>query len=177
MAVVKVKFVKRDKHEKKNAKAHIRYIQHRPGKDGEKTIRTLFGRDGAMERSDAYEMIDEAKRGDIIFKFIISPDPIGEDKQQDLNMRDITQRTMQKVEEIVGKTVQWAASVHADHTPKRHIHALAVVPGKLYAPHFNLLIHEATKVCRQQRRELDLLLLRKEYERQVREEAEWGRGY
>ena len=59
MAVVKAKFVKRGAQEKKRAKAALRYIQHRPGKDGEKIIRTLFGRDGAMERSDAYRMIDD----------------------------------------------------------------------------------------------------------------------
>jgi hypothetical protein len=40
--------VKRGKTEKNQAKATVRYIQHRPG-DNEKIIRTLFGRDGAME--------------------------------------------------------------------------------------------------------------------------------
>jgi hypothetical protein len=50
MAVVKANFVKLDKNEKNKAKAHIRYIQHRHGKDGEKLTRTLFGNDGAMEK-------------------------------------------------------------------------------------------------------------------------------
>jgi hypothetical protein len=97
MAVVKAKFVKRDKHEKRRAKAVIRYIQHRPGKDGDKIIRTLFGCDGAMERGDAYRMIDEAKKADILFKFIISPDPDHEDQKQDLNMREITESIMLKL--------------------------------------------------------------------------------
>ena len=35
MAVVKANFVKRDKNERSKAKAHIKYIQHRQGKDGE----------------------------------------------------------------------------------------------------------------------------------------------
>jgi hypothetical protein len=42
--------------------------------------------------------------------------------------------------------------------------------------HLNLLTHEATKVCQEQRRELDLMLAPKERERQAREEAEWGQG-
>jgi hypothetical protein len=103
MAVVRAKFVKRDKHEKKRAKAVIRYIQHRPGKDGDKIIRTLFGRDGAIERTDAYRMIDEAEKRDILFKFIISPDPEGEDKQLDLNMREITASVMIKMKKYSEK--------------------------------------------------------------------------
>jgi hypothetical protein len=122
-------------------------------------------------------MIDEAKKADILFKFIISPDPDKEDKKQDLNMREITQATMLKIEEILGKTVLWAAAVHADHTDKRHVHTLAVVPGRLYSAHFNLLIHEATKACLEQRQELDLLQKQREREREAREEAQWGREH
>jgi hypothetical protein len=175
MAVVKANYVKKGRGEHARAKAHIRYIQHRHGKNNEKIIRTLFGRDGPIERSDAYRMIDEAGKFDNLFRFIISPDPDNEDNQKDLNMREITNRTMIKIEEIVGKPVLWAASIHAEHTPKRHIHALAVVPGRLYTPHFNLLIHEATKTCLEQRQELDLALARTR-EREERKEAEWGRG-
>jgi hypothetical protein len=122
-------------------------------------------------------MIDEAKKADILFKFIISPDPMNEGKKQDLNMREITQATMLKIEEVLGKTVLWAAAVHAEHTDKRHVHALAVVPGRLYSAHFNLLIHEATKACLEQRQELDLVLAQKERGREAREEAQWGRGH
>lgn len=176
MAVVKANFVKKGMGEKARAKAHIRYIQHRHGRAGEKIIRALFGRDGPIERSEAYRMIDEARRGDNLFRFVISPDPDKEDNESDLNMRELTNRTMLKIEEILGKPVFWAASIHAEHTGIRHIHALAVVPGRLYTAHFNLLIHEATKACLDQRQELDLALARKERERNEREEAEWGRG-
>ena len=78
---------------------------------------------------------------------------------------------MLKIEEILDKTVLWTAAIHADHTDIRHVHALAVVPGRLYPAHFNTLIHEATKACREQRRELDLVLQQK----REREEAEWER--
>ena len=177
MAVVKANFVKKGKTEKARAKATIRYIQHRPGKDNEKTTRTLFGRHGAIERTDAYQMIDNAKKSENIFRFVINPDPAQEDKTRDLDLRQITENTMLKLEEMVGKTVLWAAAIHADHTDKRHIHALAVVPARLYQNHFNTLIHEATKVCREQRQELDLIRAQRQRERQAREEEQWGRGH
>src|SRR5512147_740251 len=120
MAVVKINYVKRDRHHKKRAKATIKYIQNRPGRDGEKITRALFGRDSAMERSDAYGMIDEARKSDILFRFVINPDPKSEDNKRDLNMREITENTMLKLEEIAGTTVLWTAAIHAEHTDKRH---------------------------------------------------------
>jgi hypothetical protein len=169
MAVVKTNFVKRDKHEKKRAKAAVRYIQHRPGKDGQKQIRTLFGRDGAMEKTHAYQIIDEAQKWDILFRVIITPDPSKEDTNQDLNMREVAEQTMMKIEEILGKTVLWTAALHAEHTDIRHVHALARVPGRLNPGHLNTIRDEATDACRQQRQELDLALSRK----REREEAQW----
>ncbi len=68
------------------AKAHVRYIQHRRGKDGEKITRTLFGFDGAMSRKQAYEMIDEAKKGAWFYRFVISPDPKREDETFNLRI-------------------------------------------------------------------------------------------
>lgn len=176
MAVVKANYVKKVKAEKRRAKATVRYIQHRPGKDNQKTIRTLFGRHGVMERIDAYQMIDNAKKSESIFRFVINMDPENEDKPRDLDMRQIAENTMLKLEEIVGRTILWTAAIHADHTDKRHIHALAVVPARLYQNHLNSLIHEATRTCRQQRQELDLVHARKERERERREEEQWGRG-
>jgi hypothetical protein len=129
-----------------------------------------------MERLEAYRIIDEAGKRDVLFRLIISPDPNGEDRNRDLDMREIAQRTMLKIEEITGKTVLWVGAIHAEHTPKRYVHALAVVPGRLYTAHLNLLTYEATKVCQEQRRELDLMLAPKERERQAREEAEWGQA-
>lgn len=129
-----------------------------------------------MERTDAYRMIDNAKRTDTLFRFVINPDPKAEDSKRDLNMRQIIENTMLKLEEIVGKTILWTAAIHADHTDKRHIHAIAVVPSRLYQNHFNLLINEATRTCRQQRHELDLIQKHKHLQSQLREEAEWGRG-
>jgi hypothetical protein len=45
-------------------------------------------------------MIDEAGKRDILFRIVISPDPNKEDQNRDLNMREITEQTMLKIEEI-----------------------------------------------------------------------------
>ena len=44
MAFLEVKYVKKGRHEREAAKANIKYIQNRRGRDGAKIQRTLFGR-------------------------------------------------------------------------------------------------------------------------------------
>ena len=127
MAIFKANYVKRGKDAPKRAKASIRYIQNRRGKDGEKISRTLFNQDGPMERIDAYSIIDEAKKGAYFYRFIISPDPKREDHNHDLDMRDIAERTMVALEERLGVPIQWVGATHADHAPHLHAHLIAVV--------------------------------------------------
>src|SRR5689334_18377850 len=71
VAIIKANYTKKAA----SAKASIRYIEHRPGKDGERTTRALFGSDGLIGRYQAYEMIDSAKEGSSFFRFVMSPDP------------------------------------------------------------------------------------------------------
>src|SRR5438045_4285204 len=99
------------------AKATIRYIQNRPGKDNQKVTRTLFGTDGAMGRWQAYRMIDEAEKGSLFFRFVISPDPTQEDTAKDLHLREVTEQTMLRLEEHLHKAVSWVAAEHDDHAP------------------------------------------------------------
>src|SRR5438270_13310253 len=113
MAIVKATYTK----QKDGAKASLRYIQHRPGKDGAKINRTLFGSDGAMGRYEAYRMIDEAEKGSIFFRFVMSPDARTEDTKRDLHLREVTEKTMLSLEERLNKPVAWVAAVHADHAP------------------------------------------------------------
>jgi type IV secretory pathway VirD2 relaxase len=152
MAIVKATYTK----SKKGAKASLRYIQHRPGKDGERLTRTLFGSEGKMERTDAYRLIDEAQRGSVFFRFVISPDPAREDSAKDLWLRDITDQTMQTLAERLKTSVTWVASIHADHTPHRHVHVIAVVNGRLFPQDFVRMRERATDACLVQRRERDL---------------------
>src|SRR6266571_814767 len=123
MAIVKATYTKSSA----SAKASIRYIEHRPGKDNEKTTRILFNSDGAMGRWQAYHLIDESQKGSVFYRFVISPDPKGEDSQKDLHLREITQKTMQTLEARLKKQISWVAAEHNDHAPHRHIHVVAIV--------------------------------------------------
>src|SRR5437016_1589742 len=69
VAIVKANYTK----QAGAAKASIRYIEHRPGKDGERKTRALFSSDGLVGRYQAYDMIDSAKEGSIFFRFVVSP--------------------------------------------------------------------------------------------------------
>src|SRR5229473_2503338 len=113
------------------AKANIRYIEHRPGKDGAKITRTLWGIDGKMERSEAYRMIDEAEKGSVFYRLVINLDGAKEDTHRDIYLRELTEQTMLGLEDRVRSQVQWVAATHDDHTPLRHVHILAIVPKKL----------------------------------------------
>jgi hypothetical protein len=168
VAVVRVNFVKKGKGERASAKANIKYITYRRGKDGARITRMLFGTGGQMERQQAYEMINQAEEGSTFFRIKISPDPKTEDIQRDLLLREITEKTM-ALEERIGKPLAWVAAIHDDHTPIRHVHVLAVVKERLLpAP---LMIQTATAACLEQRRELDLA----REQQQEWEEAEWER--
>jgi hypothetical protein len=166
MAIVKATYTKSST----GAKASIRYIEHRPGKDNEKVTRTLFGSDGGMGRWQAYQMIEEAEKGSLFFRFVISPDPKQEDTAKDLFLREITEKTMLSLEEHLQKAVSWVAAEHDDHAPHRHVHVVAVVPGRLQVRDFQQMRQAATEACVAQRHERDLA---REQQEQSREEAQW----
>src|SRR5438874_3346129 len=158
---------------KGGAKANIKYIQHRPGKDRVKATRTLFGWDGAMGRYEAYRMVAAAAKGSSYFRIKISPDPKTEDTRRDLSLREVTETIMQTFEERIHKQVQWVAAEHDDHTAKRHVHVLAMARGRLQRGDLQAIIQKATEVCLAQRQELDLA---REHQAQEREEAAWERS-
>ncbi len=166
MAIVKATYTKSSG----GAKASIRYIEHRPGKEGAKITRTLWGIDGAMERREAYRMIDAAEKGSIFFRFVISPDPQQEDTGKDLYLREITERTMMRLEDRFEKHLQWVAATHDDHAPHRHVHILALVPGRLQVQDFQLMRKTATEAALQQRKERDLM---QEMQKKKEQEAQW----
>jgi hypothetical protein len=170
MAIVKASFTRSTG----GAKASLRYIQHRPGKEGTAITRTLFGRDGLLGRFEAYRMLEEAQAGSHFFRLVISPDPKQEDAQQDLPLRAITEHTMQNLEERLQQSIAWVGVVHADHAPHRHVHIVAIVRGRLTVQDFQALRHTATQACLQQRRERDRA---QEQLAKAKEEAQWAPGY
>jgi len=131
--------------------------------------------DGAMGRWEAYRMIDEAEKGSLFFRFVISPDPQQEDTEKDLFLREITEQTMLRLEDRVQREVQWVAAEHDDHAPHRHVHVVAVVPGRLQVHDLQSLRHEATAACLEQRHQRDLV--REQQTHMQGEEAQWERGH
>ena len=103
-------------------------------------------------------MIDEAEKGSFFFRVVISPDPAKEDSQKDLFLREITEKTMLSLEERLHQRVSWVAVEHNDHAPHRHVHVVAVVPGKLNVQDFQVMRQTATEEALQQRRERDAAL-------------------
>src|SRR5262245_45275285 len=170
MAVVVTSFVKRGKIGNAKAKDTIRYIQHRSGKDGQRVMRPLFTGDSPMTRLEAYQFIDEAPKGTKFFSVIINPDPVNENPNRDLDMRQIARTTMQTIEEImkaqgITTPVVWVAALHDDHTDKHHVHALAAIQGRLDTQDLKRLIDVTTEACLDQRRDLDRTRERQERSR------------
>ena len=112
MAIVKAKYVRG----KSRIKAHLRYITHRRGMEGERMTRPLFGRDGALSKQQIYEMIDAAKRGAVFHKFVINFHPVKEDTRKDLNLWEITRKTLEHIKTQFGDSVPFVATIHDDHT-------------------------------------------------------------
>jgi hypothetical protein len=152
MTIVKATYTRRAE----GAKASIRYTEHRPGREGERMNRTLFGIDGAMGRWQAYHMIDTAAKESFFYRFVISPDQQHEDTKKDLYLREVTEKTMTSLEEQIQARIFWIAAEHNDHAPHRHIHIVAVVPERLNARDFQALRQTATAACLEQRKERDL---------------------
>ena len=152
MAIVKATYTKKAS----VAKDYIRYIQHRKGLDGHKATRELYGHEGVMERVQGYELIDNAEKGTVFFRIIINPDPATEDTRKDLSLSEITGKTMQTLQERVGRAVPYIAATHADHTPLHHVHILALVKGRLGREDLQALRETATHAALQQRKERDL---------------------
>jgi hypothetical protein len=168
MAIVKATYTK----SRGGAKAAIRYIEHRPGKEGEKVRRELYGADGAMERSQAYQMIDAAEKGTVFFRIVISPDPEREDTYQDLLLQEITSLTMLQLAGRLTKDVPYVAVEHNDHAPHRHVHVLACVQGRLNTQDFQALRTTATEASLSQRQERDVA--RKQEQQQQQEGGQWA---
>src|SRR3954462_9839993 len=159
MAIVKNNYVKRGRGQIARVKASLRYITHRPGKDKERMYRELFGHDGVMDKDQAYRMFDEAQKGTIFFRLVISPDPRLEDKFRDLHMRGIAKKTIQHLEEKLNLQgeIQFVAAIHNDHTWIRHIHAIVIIPRKLSKEDFKVfqnLKNAATEEATRQRQQL-----------------------
>jgi hypothetical protein len=138
------------------AKASIRYIESRPGKEGKRLTRALFGADGVMTREQALGLMDEVKKGSLFYRLVVSPNPCVEDSRRDLPLWEITQQIMQTLEERLKQEIAWVAAEHDDHTPNRHVHIVAVLKGRLKVQDLAFLRLSATQAVLSRRQQLDL---------------------
>ena len=154
MAIVKAKYVRG----KARIKAHLRYITHRRGMEGERMSRPLFGPDGPLSKLQIYDMIDATRPGVVFHKFVFNFHPVKEDTRKDLNLWEITKKTLEHIKTQFGDSVPFVATIHDDHTLLRHVHGFFIVQGKLPKEEFAKirgLWKVASKEVRRQRRRLD----------------------
>jgi len=166
MAIVKASYTRKGR----KAKASVRYIENRPGRDGAKMQRTLFQADGKVERREVYTMIDQAAKGSYFFRLVISPDPKREDRDKNLALRELTEKTIASLEDRFQQPLPWVAAVHADHAEHRHIHALAIVPQRLNVQDLQHLRRAATEAALQQ---VQQLALAREQQELMQESWSW----
>jgi predicted Zn-ribbon and HTH transcriptional regulator len=154
MAMVKARYVRG----KPRIKAHLRYITHRRGIEGERITRPLFGPEGPLTKQQIYDMIDNTGRGVVFHKFVINCHPVKEDTRKDLNLWELTRKTLETIKTQFGDSVPFVATIHDDHTLLRHVHGFFIVQGRLSKEEFAKikgLWKVATREVRRQRRRLD----------------------
>jgi hypothetical protein len=153
MAVVRITYQSQNR---SRAKANIRYIMHRR-EHGEKITRELFGWEEEGKRKiEAYEALDKAGKKYRFLHMTISPDPKREDMLRDLDLKEMTRKTMLTLQaQFTDEDIYFFASVHEGHTDKRHVNMLVMVPARLNRKQLALLRRSATEGAREQRRTLD----------------------
>src|SRR5687768_5634484 len=132
MAIMKSKYVRG----KSRIKAHLRYITHRRGLDVGRITRPLFGRDGPLSKLQIYEMINATRPCAFFHKFVINCHPVKEDTRKDLNLWEITRKTLEQIKTKFGNSVPFIATIHDDHTALRHAYGFFIVEGRLNREEF-----------------------------------------
>ena len=123
MAIVKAYFTRSSEKIKKT----LNYIVHRPGREGEKLNREIFGHtEESIRKEDAYRRLT-AGAGMTFFHLKFNFHSEQEDTRKDLNLRDITRQSIAALEERLQRTIRFLAVEHNDHTDLRHIHAIILV--------------------------------------------------
>jgi type IV secretory pathway VirD2 relaxase len=105
------------------ARAHINYIQYRPGEDREKGARVFFNgdRDDVLGREVKERLSEQERNGVTMHKLILSPGVQGCD------LRDYTRELMEELQREKGQQLDWFA---VEHRNTEHAHLHVVVMGK-----------------------------------------------
>lgn len=142
-------------------KASLRYYLLR-SRGPDEPERELWGRDGAVDRRDAYALLDRYRDpGVAAHRLILSPS--GDEGGADL--RALTRRALRELEKDKGQALHWVAVEHRN-TANPHVHVLLCGAGerdgeprqvRLGRGDFGRLREEGHAHCREQERERDYL--------------------
>jgi hypothetical protein len=134
----------------KAAKATIRYIVHRREKN-QRVTRELFDAYATTGKRNAYRAIDKALPGTTFLRIAISPDPNGEDRDKNLNLRELTRKTLRVLQrKFPNQSVKYFGSLHS-HTENRHVNLLVLLKGKVTKTHLRLMREASGGNAKQQR--------------------------
>lgn len=128
--IVKHSYIPQSKDGIGRARAHVRYIQHRPGKDVDNaSYRRFFGpSDKDIHCARVFERIDaQHGRGVLIHKLILSP---GVD---DVDLADYTRCVMNALNHATALKLEWYAVEH-HNTANQHCHVVVMgtdIDGRL----------------------------------------------
>ena len=107
------------------ALGHVKYIQHRPGKDLEEGVREIFN--DTEEAIDAKEMRSDIReydgRGVVIHKLTLSPEVSPNDP------KEFTREVMKQLGAEKGLDLEWRAVTH-NNTDHRHVHVVVMPKDK-----------------------------------------------
>ncbi len=107
------------------ALGHVKYIQHRPGKDLEQDGRDVFtDAEDSVEAKELRDIIREYEgRGVVIHKLTLSPEVSPNDP------KEFTREMMKELGSEKGLDLQWWAVAH-DNTDHRHVHVVVLPKDK-----------------------------------------------
>lgn len=103
------------------AKAHLRYIQFRAGKDKDEEMRSFFNnlRDDITGRDVAMSVTEQDPRGVVMHKLILSPGVQGAD------VKEYCREVMADLSSRKGLDLEWYAVQH-DNTNNPHVHIVVM---------------------------------------------------
>jgi relaxase-like protein len=130
MAVVKNNYIPKGKTAFAKAKQTLLYNETRKGRDKEKIILSLFNHDGEISEEQAIQFLQNKPKDWYYWRIMISPDPgEKEDLQKDLDMRELTKKTIQSIEAYLKMEgeINFVAALHTDRA-HRHVHAIIYLP-------------------------------------------------
>src|SRR5919199_3517246 len=130
MAVVKNNYIPRSTHAFAEAKRTLLYNETRKGQDHEKIILSLFNHTGEISEAQAFAFLHKKPKGWYYWRIMISPDPgEKEDGNKDLDMRELTRKTIQSIETYLKMEgqIDFVAALHTDRA-HRHVHAIISLP-------------------------------------------------